>query len=81
MSDRDYTTIYIDNLPANSSFSGISSAIDKYFLRELLSEYNIANTPDSIIIKTRIDEFNKPTAYAFIKLENHESAVRVISLN
>lgn len=78
------TQIIVQDLPVNKDnaqnpSSAPSSAIDEDFLRQLFQDHNVLNTPDAVIIKTKISRNGTPYAYAFIKFEKYEDAVKAIN--
>lgn len=63
-------TIIVNYLPANiDANSTPSSAVDENFFHQLFEGYNVSSTPDSVIIKTTIDQDGKPCSYAYMKFD------------
>lgn len=81
MSQGDDCTIYVADLPADKDESGKPySTIEADFLRyELFKGYQVSESPDSVTIQTKTDTNGSPIAYALIKFDTHESAMKAVA--
>ena len=80
MSQAQTSTIYVADLPVSKDSNGQPvSQIDDEFLRQLFQDLGVVQSPEAVTIKTKIGRNGNPYAYAFIRFENHDSAVKAIA--
>lgn len=77
--NQDKNLIIVYDLPVNiDANSTPSSAVDEDFLRQLFEGYNVSTSPDSVLIKTKINRNGKPYSFALMKFDTHEDAIKAI---
>ena len=80
MAQNAQATIYVADLPAGKDQNNQPvSLVDEEFLRQLFQDQGIINAPEAVVIKTKMGRNGNPYAYAFIRFESHENAVKAIA--
>lgn len=79
MTQPQSSTIYVADLPVNKEANPPQSAIDEEFLRQLFQDQGVSNSPEAVTIKTKIGRSGNPYAFAFIKFDTHDQAVKAIA--
>lgn len=79
MTQPQSSTIYVADLPVNKDVNPPQSAIDEEFLRQLFQDQGVSNSPEAVTIKTKIGRSGNPYAFAFIKFDTHDQAVKAIA--
>lgn len=72
------STIYVSDLPVNEDANPPCCSIDEDFLRQLFQGYGVSNSPDAVTIKAKIKPSGKAYAFAFIKFDTREQAMKAI---
>lgn len=73
------STIYVADLPVNKEANPPTSSIDEEFLRQLFQDQGVSQAQDAVTIKTKIGRSGNPYAFAFIKFDTHEQALKAIA--